>query len=238
VDGGWSAGPSHDWHALHLLLHKHSSHLGISCGLLHHVIVLDHDVVLQLQLRLRTLRKIDLLLGRLGCLLLLQDLVLALKEPLVIAGHLGLGRVERCILEVGTIFADLQLLRVHHLILAVHLPHLFNLVKIDNETSLVRVVFFNTFAAKDGQMIRTVKMLNTLIMFFTEQAVDAFFVFEVDVAQYWISLDYLIQYVEVQRQLIDRFNLLDKFAADRAPDSEIVVQLSQTLRAEGVSAMD
>lgn len=87
-------------------------------------------------------------------------------------------------------------------------------------------------------MVRTVKVLNALVVFLTEQTVDAFLVLEVDVAQNRITLDNFIQDVEVQRKLVDGLDLLHQLMADGAPDTEVVVQASQTLRAEGVSAMD
>lgn len=135
-------------------------------------------------MRLLTLGKEDLLLGRLllSGFLHFEHLRLPFKEPLVVAGHLGLGRVKRRVAEVGAVLTNVELLGVHDLVLPMHLPHLLDLVQVDNEAALVCMVFFDALAAKDRQMIRTVEVLDALIMFFAEQAIDAFFVFEVDVA--------------------------------------------------------
>ena len=78
-----------------------------------------------------------------------------------------------------------------------HLPHFLDLVKIDHKASFIGVVFLDTLAAKDGEVIRTVEMLDALIVFFTEQAINALLVFEIDIAQNWITLDNFVKDVEV-----------------------------------------
>ena len=235
----------------HLVLHRLQEllgHFGVASGdllesLVHgiilprHIFVLDHDVVLQLQVRLLCLGEEDLLLRGLGCLLLVEHL-LPLKEPLVVASHLGLGRVKCCVSEVGAVLSNAELLRIHELVLAMHLAHFLNLVKVDDEAPLIRVVLLDAFAAEHGEMVRAVEVLDALIVFLAEQAVDAFLVFEVDIAQNRVTLDDLVQDVEVQRKLVDGLDLLNQLLADGAPDAEVMVQVCQTLRAEGVSAMD
>ena len=62
-----------------------------------------------------------------------------------------------------------------------HLSHLLYLVEVNDETALIRVVFLDALAAKDGQVIGAIKMLHTLIVFFTNKAVDALLIFKVDV---------------------------------------------------------
>lgn len=54
-------------------------------------------------------------------------------------------------------------------------------------------------------------MLDALIVFLAEQTIDAFLVFKVDIAQNRVTLDDLIQDVEVERKLVDRFDLLNQF---------------------------
>ena len=60
-------------------------------------------------------------------------------------------------------------------------------------------------------MVRAVKVLDALIVFLAEQTIDAFLVFKVDIAQNRVTLDDLIQDVEVERKLVDRFDLLNQF---------------------------
>ena len=139
----------------------------------------------------------DLLGG--GSLLLFDEPVLSFKEPLVVAGHLGFWRVKRHVLQVSTVLSNLQLLRIHKLVLAVHLAHLLNLVQVDNEATFIRVVLFNALTAEDGPVVGAVKVLDALIVPLAEKAVDALFVFEVDIAQNWVTLHDLVEDVEVQR---------------------------------------
>ena len=157
------------WHTMHsgktghLVLHRLQEflgHLRVASGdllesLMHgivlprHVFILNHDVVLQLQVRLLSLGEEDLLLRGLGSLLLVEHL-LPLKEPLVVASHLGLGRVKCCVSEVGAILSYPKLLGIHNLVLAMHLAHFLDLVQVDDEAPLVRVVLLNAFAAEHG----------------------------------------------------------------------------------------
>jgi hypothetical protein len=71
-------------------------------------------------------------------------------------------------LHIGLILANVKLLLILELVLLVHLPHLIDFVKVDNKTSFVGVLFFYTLPAKNSSMIRTIKMLNTLIVILTE----------------------------------------------------------------------
>jgi hypothetical protein len=88
------------------------------------------------------------------------------------------------------------------------------------------VVFLDTLSTKYGQVVRAVKVLNALFVFLTEQAVDALFVFKVDVSQDTVSLHDFIQNVEVQRQLVNTLYLLHQFATNRASYAVVVVQLT------------
>jgi len=87
-------------------------------------------------------------------------------------------------------------------------------------------------------MVRTIKVLNALFVVFTKQAVDAFFVFKVDVSEDTISFYNLIQNIEVQWQFVNTFHLFDEFSANWASHSIIMVQSSQTLRTKSVAAVN
>jgi hypothetical protein len=73
-----------------------------------------------------------------------------------------------------------------------HFAHLFNFIKINNETPFVSVILFNALSAKNGKMIRTIEMLNSLVMLFTQQTIDTRFVFKVNVSEDKISFHYFI----------------------------------------------
>jgi hypothetical protein len=63
-----------------------------------------------------------------------------------------------------------------------HFAHLFNFVKIDNEASLVVMIFLDTLTTKHCQMVRAVEVLDSLLVFLAQQTVDAHFVFEIYVS--------------------------------------------------------
>ena len=224
---------------MHLLRH-HSSVL-VDRLLLHHIAILNHDVIL----RLSGHALLELLLCSLLLLkvqLLLSDLPLmqecsALQEPLGVASDLTLRYFKCGIAHVRLVLAFIELLVVHILVHAVHLTHFFDLIKVHYEAALVRVILFDAFAAEDGLMIRTIEVLHALIVPLTEQALDTLFIFKVDVAQDRISLYYLVQYIEVKWQLVDGLDLLDQLEADGTSASEILVQASQTFSAESMAAM-
>ena len=79
-----------------------------------------------------------------------------------------------------------------------HFAHLFNFIKINDETSFISVILFNALPAKNSEMIGTIEMLHPLIMLFTQQTIDTGFVFEVNVPQDKITFHYFIEYIKIQ----------------------------------------
>lgn len=73
-----------------------------------------------------------------------------------------------------------------------HLPHFLDLVKIDNKTSFIGVVLLDALSTEYGQMIRTIKVLNSLIMLLTQQAFDTILIFKIYVTQNMIAFDYFV----------------------------------------------
>ena len=118
----------------------------------------------------------------------------------------------------------LELLLVHLLVETVHLPHLFDLVKVHHETPLVCVVLLDAFSAEHGEMVRAVEVLHPLVVFVTEQTLYTIFIFKVDVPQDVVSLNNLVKNVEVQGQLVDTLNLLYQLTADGATNPVLVMQ--------------
>jgi phosphoglycerol transferase MdoB-like AlkP superfamily enzyme len=100
------------------------------------------------------------------------------------------------------------------------------------------VVFLNAFSTKHGEVVRAVKVLNALFVFLTKQAVDALFIFKVDVSQDTVSLHDFVQNVEVQRQLVHTFHLLHQFATNRASYAVVVVKLTQTLCTKSMTTVN
>ena len=221
----------------HGLLLQHGHHVRVS-GLRHHVVVLNHDALLRhlvLSMHLLPLMHQHLLL--LSLLLLLKN-GLSLEEPLRIALNLGLRWIEGCIAHTSAILSNVQLLRILTHVLPMHLPHLFNLIQINDKAPLIGVVLLNALPAEDRLVVRAVEVLHSLVVFLAEEAIDAFFVLEIDISQDRISFDDFVKNVEVQRQLVDGFNILNQLTADGAPDPEIVVQVTEALSAESVTAVD
>ena len=106
-----------------------------------------------------------------------------------------------------------------------HLPHFLDFIKIDNKAPLICMVLLDTLPTENRQMIRAVKMLDPLIMLLTEQGLRLeVLIFKIDISQDVISLHDLIEDIEVQWQLIDTLNLLDKLPANWAAHSEVMVQ--------------
>ena len=133
-----------------------------------------------------------LLLHLIAQFLLLREHILALQEPFGVALDVALGRVKCRVTQIRIVFTYFELLLVQRLILFVHFPHLLNLVQVNDETALIRVVLLNAFAAEDRLVVRTIKMLHPLVMPFAYQAVYALLVLEVYVPQNRIPLHQLV----------------------------------------------
>lgn len=119
-----------------------------------------------------------------------------------------------------------------------HLPHFLDFVKVYDEASFVSVILLNAFPTKHGEVVGAVEVLDSLVMLVTEETVDAFFIFEVDVSQNAVSFYDFVKDIEVQRQPINAFNLLHQFAANGTSHSEVVMQACQALSAKRVAAVN
>lgn len=100
------------------------------------------------------------------------------------------------------------------------------------------MIFSYTFPTKHRQMIRTIKMLHSLIMLFTEKAFNTIVIIKIDISQYTITFDNFIQDIEIQRELIDTLNLFYKFSADWTSNSIVSMKGCETFSAESVAAMN
>ena len=80
-------------------------------------------------------------------------------------------------------------------------------------------------------------MLDTLVMLVAEEAFDAIFIFEVDIAQDWITFYEFVKNAEIQRQFIYTFNAFYQLSAYWTPYTVVVEQNIETFGAERVPAM-
>ena len=104
--------------------------------------------------------------------------------------------------EVSLVFSLVKLFLILLDVGFMHFPHLLDFVKIDNEALLIGMVFFDALPAEYGQMIRTVEVLDPLVMPFAEEALDAILIFEIQFSKNMISFDYLVKDVEIKWQSI------------------------------------
>jgi len=79
------------------------------------------------------------------------------------------------------------------------LSHFLNLVKIHNKAFLVCMILFNALSTEYCEMIRAVEMLYPLIVLVAKEALDAVFIFEIQISEDAVPLNDLIQNIEVQR---------------------------------------
>ena len=92
------------------------------------------------------------LLGYLGCFPLLKPLRIALY--LFISNLLSDAALPRLV------FPLFELLLVHLLVESVHFPHLLDFVQVHYEASLISMVLLDAFATENGEVVRTIKVLN------------------------------------------------------------------------------
>jgi len=69
-----------------------------------------------------------------------------------------------------------------------HLPHLFNFIEVYHEAPLVGMVLFDALSTEDSQVIGAVEVLYSLVVLLAQEALDAFFIFKVNVPKNMISL--------------------------------------------------
>lgn len=98
---------------------------------------------------------------------------------------------------ISIVLPLVQLLLVHIQILPMHLSHFFDLVQVNNEAPFISVVLLYAFSAENCQVVGAIKVLHPLVVFVAEEALDAALVLVVDVPKDVVSLDYLVQDIEV-----------------------------------------
>ena len=100
----------------------------------------------------------------------------------------------------------------------------------------------DALAAEDVQVIRAIEMLDTLRVLLAQFLRQTFLVFILEVKagarKNRVLLDDLVQNVDVEGKALSTLKLLDELAADGAPNSVLVVQLLDAVRAQSVAAVD
>ena len=123
-----------------------------------------------------------------------------------------------------------------------HLPHFLNLIQVHNKARLIGVVFLDALSAKDCRVHRAVEVLHALGVLLAQLFAEGFFilVFEVEsgLREHWVFLNNLVQNVNVEGKSFCGLQILDKFAADWASNTVLMVQLLNAASAERVSAVD
>ena len=91
-------------------------------------------------------------------------------------------------------------------------------------------------------MIGAVEVLDALRVNLTELLREVIFVLifkvKAGLSQHGVFLNDLVKDVDVERKALCTLKVLDKLAADRAPNTILVVKLRDTIGAERVATMD
>ena len=98
-------------------------------------------------------------------------------------------------------------------ILLLKLPHPLDFIEIHHEALLVSMIGLDTLPAENSEMVRAIKMLDSLWMLFTQLITQSFFILiikvKISLLKNRIFLNNLIKDVYVQRKSLCTFQLLD-----------------------------
>ena len=128
------------------------------------------------------------------------------------------------------------------------LAHALDFVEVYDEACVVRVMQADAFTAKDSQVVRAVEVLHALRVLLAQLFSKGVLVLfasgtarllevEVSLGQNGVLLNYLIEDVDVKGEPLRALQLLNEFAADRAPYSVVVVQVLDARGAQSVPAV-
>ena len=114
-------------------------------------------------------------------------------------------------------------------ILLLKLPHPLNFIKVHHEALLVSMIGLDTLPAEYSEMVRAIKMLDSLRVLFTKLITQSFFILiikvKISLLKNRIFLNHLIENVNVQRKSLCTFKLLDKLSTNWASHSVFVMEL-------------
>ena len=98
-------------------------------------------------------------------------------------------------------------------ILLLKLSHPLNFIKVHHEALLVSMIGLDTLPAENSEMVRAIKMLDSLRMLLTKLITQSFFILiikvKISLLKNRIFLNNLIENVYVQRKSLCTFQLLD-----------------------------
>ena len=115
-----------------------------------------------------------------------------------------------------TIFTFLQLILVVGHILFLKFSHLLNFIEINNKAFFFCVLFFNTFSTEYCLVIRAIEMYDSFLVltaqFFFKIVIKRLLI-KVRLTQYLISLDNLIEDIDIQWKSFNWFYLFNQLSA-------------------------
>ena len=103
------------------------------------------------------------------------------------------------------------------------------------------MLLLDTLSAEDSSVDGAIEMLHSLRMLLTQFITEGLFIvifkFKRGLLQHGVFFNYFVQNVDVEGQAFSGLEILDQFAAHRASDSILVMQLSYATGAECVTAV-
>ena len=127
-------------------------------------------------------------------------------------------------------------------ILLLKLPHPLNLIEINHEALLVSMIRLDTLPAENREMIRAIKMLDSLRMLLAKLITQSFLILiikvKISLLKNRIFLNNLIENVYVQRKSLCTFQLLDQLPTNWASNSIFVMELLNAASAERMSTVN
>lgn len=118
----------------------------------------------------------------------------------------------------------LQLVLVLENIHLVHFAHFLDFVEVNHEASSIGVGVLHALPAEHFLVVGAIKVADALVVLEALQALEAAVVIKVQVFQNSISFNYFMKNIEVERELVNAFQVLHEFAADGAPYAVVVMQ--------------
>ena len=121
------------------------------------------------------------------------------------------------------------------------LSHALNFIKVNHEAFIIRVELLNALSAKHSKVVATVKVLDTLTVVVAQLLFESLFIlvieFEVGLSQNGVFFYNFVEDVNVQRETLCTFELLNELAADWTSHSVLVVELLDAVGAKSMTTM-
>ena len=113
-------------------------------------------------------------------------MLLLLGSPLLEPFRISLNTIQRNLLTYATLISIIlplfELFLIHLLVKPMHLSHFLDLEEIHHEAPLICMILLDALSTENGQMVRAVKVLHSLVMLITQEALCTIFILEVYVS--------------------------------------------------------